>query len=184
MRTMLRSAASAAAILLAVSVPAAGQATGLTADILKDIGEVEQKMVGLAKAMPEKAYGWKAGAARSTAEVLQHVAAENYFLPASLGVTVPAATRINPTDYNSVQAYENRKASRDEVIAELEKSFAHFKQALATVAPAQMSEEIKMFGQTFTKQRFLILTATHLHEHLGQLIAYARANDVKPPWSN
>jgi hypothetical protein len=24
---------------------------------------------------------------------------------------------------------------------------------------------------------------THLHEHLGQLIAYARMNNVVPPWS-
>jgi hypothetical protein len=24
---------------------------------------------------------------------------------------------------------------------------------------------------------------THLHEHLGQMIAYARTNGVKPPWS-
>jgi hypothetical protein len=30
----------------------------------------------------------------------------------------------------------------------------------------------------------MILTVTHLHEHLGQMIAYARSNNVKPPWSN
>ena len=28
-----------------------------------------------------------------------------------------------------------------------------------------------------------ITTATHLHEHLGKLIAYARSNNVTPPWS-
>jgi hypothetical protein len=28
-----------------------------------------------------------------------------------------------------------------------------------------------------------ILTVTHLHEHLGQSIAYARSNRVAPPWS-
>ena len=28
-----------------------------------------------------------------------------------------------------------------------------------------------------------ILATTHLHEHLGQAIAYARANGVVPPWS-
>jgi hypothetical protein len=28
-----------------------------------------------------------------------------------------------------------------------------------------------------------LLTTTHIHEHLGQLIAYARSNDVVPPWS-
>jgi hypothetical protein len=24
---------------------------------------------------------------------------------------------------------------------------------------------------------------THMHEHLGQMIAYARMNGVTPPWS-
>jgi hypothetical protein len=27
------------------------------------------------------------------------------------------------------------------------------------------------------------MAVTHLHEHLGQLIAYARMNGIKPPWS-
>jgi hypothetical protein len=29
----------------------------------------------------------------------------------------------------------------------------------------------------------MLATVTHLHEHLGQLIAYARSNNVEPPWS-
>ena len=40
-----------------------------------------------------------------------------------------------------------------------------------------------MFGQTFTVQQTWILATTHVHEHLGQMIAYARSNGVKPPWS-
>ena len=24
---------------------------------------------------------------------------------------------------------------------------------------------------------------THMHEHLGQVIAYSRANEIVPPWS-
>jgi hypothetical protein len=42
----------------------------------------------------------------------------------------------------------------------------------------------KAFGQRKRTGRSLwIATVTHLHEHLGQLIAYARANKVTPPWS-
>jgi hypothetical protein len=36
--------------------------------------------------------------------------------------------------------------------------------------------------QTTTRATW-IATVTHLHEHLGQLIAYARSNNVTPPWS-
>ena len=37
--------------------------------------------------------------------------------------------------------------------------------------------------QKNTTRGVWIVTATHLHEHLGQLIAYARSNNVTPPWS-
>ena len=40
-----------------------------------------------------------------------------------------------------------------------------------------------VFGRKSTAQAIWILTATHLHEHLGQAIAYARSNKVDPPWS-
>jgi hypothetical protein len=40
-----------------------------------------------------------------------------------------------------------------------------------------------VFGRKTTAQSTWILTVTHLHEHLGQLIAYARSNNITPPWS-
>ena len=184
MGSIFRSGAAAAALVVSLSASGSAQSDKLVADVLRDIDQVQGKLLQLAKAMPEAAYGWKAGAARSTSEVFQHVAADNYFLPTAVGAAAPDMTGIKTGDYKTVQAYETRKASRDEVIAELEKSFAHLKQVLSAVTPAQLSESINMFGQTFTKQQFLILTATHLHEHLGQMIAYARANNIKPPWSN
>ena len=46
-----------------------------------------------------------------------------------------------------------------------------------------LTQTIKFFGQDWTRQRAMVLTVTHLHEHLGQSIAYARMNHVVPPWS-
>jgi uncharacterized damage-inducible protein DinB len=40
-----------------------------------------------------------------------------------------------------------------------------------------------MFGQQVTKRTALLLMANHVHDHLGQSIAYARSNGVRPPWS-
>jgi hypothetical protein len=34
-----------------------------------------------------------------------------------------------------------------------------------------------------TVRRAWVGATTHLHEHLGQLIAYARSNKIVPPWS-
>ncbi len=111
-----------------------------------------------------------------------HVAADNYLLPSALGHAADPATGITGADYKTAQAYERRQLGRDATIAELEKSFAHLRRSMSATPAARLGERVSMFGQTFTVQQTWILTTTHLHEHLGQLIAYARSNGVTPPW--
>ena len=79
--------------------------------------------------------------------------------------------------------FEQRTIGRDENLAQLERSFTHVKRALAGAQQEKMADKVSLFGQPATAQYTWILTATHLHEHLGQLIAYARSNGVVPPWS-
>ena len=178
---------AALSIVAPLANPVSAQATATTApvvaDLMKDVGEVSQKMIALAKAIPEDKYAWRpAAGVRSVGEVFQHVAADNYLLPIPQGVAADPATGIT-SDYKTVQVYETRKASRDEIIAHLEKSFAHLSSAMARTTSAQAANTFKFFGQDFTSQGLWIMTTTHLHEHLGQMIAYARSNGVKPPWS-
>ena len=54
---------------------------------------------------------------------------------------------------------------------------------MAAVPEAKLGESVELFGQKTTARNMWISTVTHLHEHLGQLIAYARSNNVTPPWS-
>jgi hypothetical protein len=51
------------------------------------------------------------------------------------------------------------------------------------MSDAQLNAALDVFGQKTTNRGLWISTVTHLHEHLGQLIAYARSNKVTPPWS-
>lgn len=188
MRSTVRFTVLQAALALACALPAAAQAApqagSLSADLLADITDVEKKFVDLAKAIPADKYEWRPGTGvRSINDVVLHVAADNYLIPAALGFTPDAATGIKGDDYKTAMAFEQRKLSKDAAIAELEKSFAFLKQSLQGTSAAKMGDQVKLFGQPFTMQRAWILGTTHLHEHLGQLIAYARTNDVKPPWS-
>jgi len=184
MRSMIRSAAAAAALLVGVSATSVAQSDKLAANLVQDITDLEEKVLKLTAAMPEAAWAWRPMAGvRSTGEVFQHIAADNYYLPVFLGVNAPEATGVK-SDYKTAMAYETRKVTRDEIIADLTKSFAHLKAAMLGTAAAQLTDPINMFGKTRTRQEVLILTTTHLHEHLGQLIAYARSNNIKPPWSN
>ena len=173
------------AILLSLAFPLAAQTReGLMGDLLKDVDDVHSKIVGLAKAMPVDTYAWRPmGGVRSTGEVFAHVAADNYFLPAAMGITPPADTGISAKDYKTTLAFEKRPMTRDQVIAELDKSFAFLKTSMRGMSDTQLSASLDVFGQKTTNRGLWISTVTHLHEHLGQLIAYARSNKVTPPWT-
>ena len=161
----------------------AAASTSLVADLVRDVGQVEQKMIGLAKAVPADKYAWRPGAGiRSVSDLVMHVAADNYLFPAILGTPADPATGIT-AEYKTAQAFEKRQVSRDSAIVELERSFAFLKKSLAATPEAKLPEKISMFGQQFTTQQAWLLATVHLHEHLGQFIAYARSNGVKPPWS-
>jgi hypothetical protein len=154
----------------------------LVADLLADLGTVETKLVDLAGAIPENKYNWQPDTVRTVRRVLLHVAADNYVLPAMIGFTPDPSTGLT-SDYKTGVAFEMRNVPKDSVIADLKRSFAFVKQSLQSSTAASLSAPVTMFGQQFTGQSAWILTVTHLHEHLGQLIAYARTNGVKPPWS-
>jgi uncharacterized damage-inducible protein DinB len=63
-------------------------------------------------------------------------------------------------------------------------SFMHAKHAIARTPDSELEGVmIKLFGRDATKRAALNLLVNHMHEHLGQSIAYARVNGVVPPWS-
>lgn len=184
MRSTLGPVVIPALLLMSALSVHAQTRTGLAGDLANDIADVEKKVVGLARALPEGAYNWRPGqGVRSVGEVFMHVAADNYFLPAMAGVAPPADTAINGKEYKTAVAFEQRKLTRDQIIAEVEKSFAFVKKALADTPDAKLEESIDMFGRKRTVRGLWVSTTTHMHEHLGQLIAYARSNNVVPPWS-
>lgn len=154
------------------------------AEIETDLATVEEKLVGLAEAMSEEHYGWRPmEGVRSTGELFMHVTADNYLLPAMAGTPVPEHTEIVATDYESVLAFEASITDRQAIIDEMKASFVHLREALTAVDPAMAGHELEFFGRTSTVQGLWFLTTVHLHEHLGNGVTYARANEVVPPWS-
>ncbi len=76
-----------------------------------------------------------------------------------------------------------KETDPEALLAGLEHSFTHARHAIAQVPDDQLDDAVTMFGQDATKRQVLLLVVTHMHEHLGQAIAYARMNGVAPPWS-
>jgi hypothetical protein len=69
------------------------------------------------------------------------------------------------------------------VIDHLNKGFAYAKKELEAIDPATLVGKLKVFGQERSAAEAVLMVTGDMHEHLGQLIAYARSNRIVPPWS-
>jgi len=184
-KSLFLAAALAVALPMSTVVAPLQAQAGFMATMHRDLNDVQKKLVDLANAIPESAYGWRpAPGVRSVGEVLQHIAADNYILPVYMGTPAPAATGIT-ADYGTAVTYETRAGlSKAQIVADLTASFGHLHRAIDVNTDANITENINWFGTQASRLQGMTGTVGHLHEHLGQLIAYARSNGVKPPWSN
>lgn len=148
-------------------------------EYLDDLDSTHVKFMALAKAIPADKYSWRPGAGvRSVSEVFMHIAGEWYFYgPRSVGGKEPADFGVPKEKLPALE----KITAKDQVIAELEKSWTYCKGEVNGVDAAQLTGKYKPWGQNLTESAFGM--AGDQHEHLGQLIAYARSVGVKPPWS-
>jgi uncharacterized damage-inducible protein DinB len=148
---------------------------GVRGDLAAELDAVGKKMVELAEAMPEEKYSWRpAEGVRSVSEVYMHVSAGIYTVLKFAGVEPPAGLPEDP---------EKTVTKKSEVIASLKKSLEHVHQGVLKISDADLDNPADFFGQKTTVRGILIKIDQHMHEHLGQSIAYARINGVVPPWS-
>lgn len=144
--------------------------------LLSSFDEASEKVVQLAGAFSAEQYSWRpAEGIRSVKEAILHVAGGNFGMCAMLGAEVPAG--INPW------SLEKTVETKEEAIALLEQSIEFVHAAVAAVPDGTLGEEMEFFGHKAPRMRFIFVIESHAHEHLGQLIAYARSVGVVPPWS-
>jgi uncharacterized damage-inducible protein DinB len=156
------------------AAPPVAPRTGFRAEFLQNLDELEQKYTSLATAIPQSRYGWRPSeGVRSVSEVYMHVASSNYYLATFLGVKPPA-----DSDWITEKVVDKEK-----VLAALRKSFADLRNVAISKSDAELETKIRMFGNDTTERAAFMTILSHLHEHLGQSVAYARMNSVVPPWS-
>ena len=142
---------------------------------LSQLDDTEKKLVGLAEAMPQEKYAWRpAEGVRSVGELFMHEAGANIFFMTFVGVKPPVG--FDPKGEKTV-------TDKAKIIQALKDSFAHVRQAMAKMTEEDMLKPTKVMGRPASYQAALFVMSTHMHEHLGQAIAYARMNGVTPPWS-
>lgn len=155
----------------------------LRTEYLNNMKDVEDKVVGLAEAFPADKYSWRPGpGVRSVSEVLMHIASEHYvYLPESIGAKRPADLNMGSAD----DAYTNleKVTGKDDVIRHLKASFAYQRTVLEKSDAVLKTGKVLSFGNVVSVANLFNGMISDQHEHLGQLIAYARVNGIVPPWS-
>ena len=144
---------------------------------------VRGRLTQLAEAMPVATYQWRPmEGVRSVSEVYLHTAFSNYACVTVSGGTVPESVGF-VMDFSKAHDWDTQTTDKAKVIEKLNESFDILKKRIAELTQEDLDREVEVFGMTMSVRNFIISMIAHAHEHLGQGIAYARMNDVVPPWS-
>lgn len=149
----------------------------LKASFVSDLRVLQGKYVGLAQAFPQDKYTWRPmDGVRSVSEVLMLAASEGYgFIPNGFG----GKPGLAPADMKQLSTVTDKA----QVVDHLNKAFAHAISQLEAIDPATLTGKRTLMGQQRSAANIALTIGGDLHEHLGQMIAYARMNKIVPPWS-
>lgn len=151
-----------------------GAKSGFITDMLGQLDRVKGQIVSLEAAVPQDKFTYRpADGVRSISEVYLHIAGSNYFLMSFTGVKPPANSKID----------EKGTTDKAKIADALKASFDWTKDAVSKLSDADLDKEVPFFGQKTSVRNVLFVLLSHVHEHLGQSIAYARTNGVVPPWT-
>jgi uncharacterized damage-inducible protein DinB len=142
-----------------------------------DLEVLQKKIVSLAEAIPADKYAWRPEpGVRSISELFLHIAAANYNFPTMMTGVAPAAGFEG-------KGFEKSTTDKAKVIEQLNKSFAYALAAVNNMSNADFAKPETKLGPDANDGDVIYLMVMHMHEHLGQSIAYARMNGVMPPWT-
>jgi hypothetical protein len=162
-------------------VPNRAAAVEVRKQFMSDLDTLHAKFAALANAFPAEKYSWRPmPGVRSVGEVFMHVASEFYvYSPMAYGAK---PSPVIPQERGAMQKFE-QMSTRADVLKHLNDSFTYCQSVLSALDPSALTGTRSLFGGSYTIIETSFGMTADLHEHLGQLIAYARMNGIKPPWT-
>jgi len=165
-------------VLPLTAVASLGQSapTDYRDEFLAHFARSSMKMTQLSQAVPDSLYGWSPGeGVMSIARVYMHIARYNYlYLDGSLGLKAPAAV-----DWQNFESVGDKAT----VVAALAASIEHVERHVRAMTEADLTRTTTLYGRDVPGWAVLFQLLSHMNEHVGQSIAYARMNGIVPPWS-
>jgi len=182
MKSLLYASAICVSLVAAGTAVRADDATGFRADLLGQVEYVQKQVLDLENAIPDAKFTWRPNKdVRSISEVYSHIAFTNYMLLKFAGVALPEGITI--TSFEDEKKWETASTDKKVIHEQLVKSFDFAKSSIRTMSDASLENKVEFFGQKMSVRGLLLIFNSHIHEHLGQSIAYARMQGVVPPWT-
>ena len=146
-------------------------------EILDHFQRSSRKISELARVMPAQKFSWApAEGVMEVGEVYMHIAHYNFmYLDQNLGIAPP-----NGFDYADIESIRDK----DKVREIHEMSVRHVMEQVGALSEASLAGETELYGRRVQGWTVLLQLVSHMNEHVGQSVAYARMNGVVPPWSN
>lgn len=165
--------------LLFASVPGAAVAqksSNFSDEFLVQFDNSMGKLIALAEATPADKFSWSPGDGLMSIElVYMHIARYNYLYPVgNMGMAAPEGLDVDNMENLTGKA---------QVLASLNASRDYVEQVVEHMSAQALHEKTRLYGREVENWAVLFQLVAHMNEHLGQSIAYARVNDVKPPWA-
>lgn len=148
----------------------------LKAQALVDLQAVNKKCTDLAEILPNDKLAWRPSPdTRSFAEVLLHVAGERYGILTMMGAHPPTGFKASE--------FEKSTTEKDRIIEDLNQSWDFANKTINGMRNADFAKPVPKLGPQANQGDVVYILVADAHEHLGQLIAYARQNGIVPPWT-
>ncbi len=148
----------------------------MKAQALVDLQAVNKKCIDLAEALPKDKLTWRPALnTRSFAEVFLHVAGERYGILSMMGANPPAGFKAGE--------FEKSTTEKDRIVEDLNQSWEFTTKTINGMSNADFAKLVPKLGPQANEGDVVYILVADAHEHLGQLIAYARQNGIVPPWT-
>ena len=153
---------------------------GFRAEFIGQMVFTKGRVLELEQSVPQKSFTWRpAKGVRSVSEVYRHIAFANYAFIRSSGYSLPPDVTFGDDN----KKWDKMSTNKSEIATVLENSFDAVIATVKAMSDADLEKQVKVYGREMTLRNFMMSSLAHLHEHLGQSIAYARMNKVVPPWT-
>jgi uncharacterized damage-inducible protein DinB len=148
----------------------------MKAQALLDLQAMNKKCVDLAEALPSDKLTWRPSTGtRSFAEVFLHVAGERYGILSMMGANPPAGFKA--------REFEKSTTEKDRIVEDLNQSWDFANKTINGMSNADFAKLLPKLGPQANEGDVVYILIADAHEHLGQLVAYARQNGITPPWT-